>query len=310
MQFTLAEVLGALEKAAPFIPATSLSTRWRFGEHSSRFLSDGHDFYQIREYDPEKDALAQILWDSRQPDGRVYVREARAAKEFTVIILADLSASICFSAGYPYKLRMLLETIGNLGLTCFHGQDPLGFIGFTDQIIFSEPPRVSQSQVYYCLERLYDFFQTAARDETLKKNLGAGTDFSQALDFFSRQYGHRRCFLIVISDFIGFSLEENRSFLKDLLAQHEAVFLFLDDPAEFTQAGRWGYIRMENIETGEQFSIAAKKFRRQGQKVRQERKRLRETLRDFNIDSMVLEYGKHHRRLWRFLTTRRESGRL
>ena len=307
MQFAIEDIFSSIQRSANKIPAGTLSARLRFGEHKSDFRDQGYDFYQIREYDPERDSVSQIQWSSFDPDGTVYVREAKITKEFVVIVMADLSSSMAFSAGYPCKIRLLLETIGSIGLTCFHGQDPMGLIGFADNVIFDEPPRVGENNTYYLLEKLYDYFETMFK-ELSEGQPGRGTDFPEALDFFAKRYGNKRCFVVVVSDFIGCENLIDSPILQDITSQHEAVFLFLDDPNEFKIKSPWGFLRTRDVESGKIGTVSLRRFQQSGRITRMFRKRLREELGSAEVDSVVLEPGKIDR-LARFFQTRQEKFR-
>ncbi|MBI2065103.1 MAG: hypothetical protein HYT62_03575, partial [Candidatus Yanofskybacteria bacterium] len=279
----------------------------KFGEHRSLFRGDGHDFDRISEYDPQVHSLSQVDWRSMDFKKRVYVRESRVTKDFPVVIAADLSASMLFGVESQNKERMLLESMGNIGLACYHAQDPMGFIGFSEDIIFDEEPRVGEGHLYYLLGETYKFFEGLTEDGRGKLNRHA-TNFYNAFDFFLRKYVGKQCLLIVISDFIGVEEIVRSPILQDISSQHEVIFVFLDDPLEFAVNRGPGSIRIENIESGEQLVVTRRKYRQIGLDIRNARKKMRERdLKELRIDSVVLEYGKHFERLFRFLIARDES---
>lgn len=310
MEFTLNDVFSSIHKTANALPIGNPAHRIRFGEHPSRFMGHGPDFYQIVEYDHEKHTVNQIQWHLTDPYGTVFVREAKVTKDFETIILGDLSASMMF------KLRLFFETLGNIGLTCSHAQDPMGFIGFADNIIFNERPKVGEDQVYYLLEKLYKFFEDIEKDgrgPIIRK----GTNYQRIFEYVAAKYLNKHCFIIVLSDFIGAEEFFDSQILKDVASQHEVVFLFLDDPSEF-KVTSWlsrrlkigfGYLRLSNIETGGKVTISLRKYIKIGKQIREKRKEARNRLRDARIDSMVLEYtknGKHFERLYRFWLQRQD----
>lgn len=302
MKFTLEDIFSSIDRAANALPITLSSKRVRFGEHSSIFKGRGSDFYQIVEYDPEEHEVDQIQWHLTDPNGTVYVREAKITKDFPVVVMGDLSSSMLF------KLRLLFETIGNVGLTCSYAQDPMGFIGFARDIIFDEMPRIGEGAVDNLLEDLYCFFDGLEKDS--KGSLAGGTDFTKAFEFFSSRYADKQCFLVVISDFIGAEEFVRSQLLKDVASEHETVFLFLDNPAEFGVLN-WlrGYLRLRGVETGKSRIVSVRNMRELEQSIRAERKRIREYLNDIGIGEMVLEYsskGKHYERLVRFFLERQE----
>lgn len=310
MEFALSDIYPSIHKAINTLPIGSPASRVRFGEHSSKFKGQGPDFYQITEYNPEEHTIDQIQWHLTDPDGTIYVREAKITKDFEVVVMGDISLSMMF------KLRLLLESIGNIGLTCSHAQDPMGFIGFSEDIIFDERPRVGEDAVYYLLSELYKFFEGLENDgKGFREN--QETNFKRAFEFFSSRFANKHCFLIVISDFIGAEDFFKSQLLKDTANRHEMVCLFLDNPAEFNIQSLlgnlfqrlFGRLRMTDIETGKERSVSFDKMKKLEQKLRSDRKKIRDDIGDIGIDSMVLEYsksGKHYERLYRFFLERQE----
>ena len=309
IRFSLADIFSSIERLENIIPVEGLSDRIRFGEHKSLYKSDGYDFDQVREYDPQEDSIFDIMWNFVGSDGKLYVRKARATKEFVAVIMADLSTSMASGVGHQAKERMLLESVGNIGMTCSHGQDPMGLVGFAEDIIFDEEPRLGSEHVDYLIEEMYNFFQTISSD-------GKGgidrrkTDFYKAFSFFSERYVNNRCFLVVISDFIGAEEIVDSQILKDIASYHEVVFVFLDDPAELRLTKGPGYIRQEDIETGQEYVVQRSKLAELELELRQRRKEMKNALGNMGIDSMVLEYGKNFQRLLRLFMARQESFRV
>lgn len=309
MTFTLDDIFSSIYKVANTLPIEDFSRNMRFGEHRSQFRGDGHDFDRVVEYDPQVHSLSQVDWRSVDYRRRVYVRESRITKDFPVVVMADMSTSMLFGVDAQHKERMLLECMGDIGLSCYHAQDPMGFIGFAEDIIFDEEPRVGEGQLYYLIGEVYNFFDGLKEDGKgkLSKNI---TNFHNAFDFFARKYANKQCLLIVISDFIGIEEVVESPVLRDVANQHEVVFVFLDDPLEFTINQGPGSIRIENIEGGEQLVVARRNLNKIGTDIRRARKKMREeNLKELRIDSIVLEYGKHFQRLYRFFIGREESFR-
>ena len=304
MDFTVEDIFSGIERASNYIPVESLSTRFRFGEHKSGFRDQGRDFYQIREYDPEIDSVADILWHLREQGRKVYVREAKITKEFAGIVLADLSASMI------YKSRLLLETIGNIGLTFFHGQDPMGLIGFSEDIIVDEEPRVGESNIYYLLNQLYGHFDRLFMEKP-KKLKSHTTDLAKAFDFFLRRYSQKQCLVIVVSDFVGCKEIIDSPLLHDIASQNEIMFIFLDNPEEFKMRLPMGYLKRADVEKGGAEFVSVRKMLQKAKRDRISRKQFRNELWGrLGIGSTVLEYGKHFDRLYRFFLAREEAFRI
>lgn len=309
MTFTLDDIFSNMYRVADTLPVEDFSRSTKFGEHRSQFRGDGHDFDRVVEYDPQIHSLSQIDWRSMDYKRRVYVRESRVTKDFPVVLMGDMSISMLFGVDAQHKKRMFLEVMGDIGLACYHAQDPMGFIGFAEDIIFDEEPRVGEAQLYYLIGETYNFFEGITEDGRGK--LGKSiTNFHNAFDFFSRKYANKQCLLIVVSDFIGVEDIVKSPVLQDVANQHEVVFVFLDDPLEFTINQGPGSLRIENIEDGEQLIVSRRNLSKIGADIRRARKKMREeNLKELRVDSIVLEYGKHFQRLYRFFIGREESFR-
>lgn len=305
MTFTLEDVFSSIFRVADTLPMDSLSKSFRFGEHKSQFRGDGYDFDRITEYDPQVHSISQIDWRFMARD-KVFVREFRVTKDFPVVVMADLSTSISAGpADRQHKERMILETFGDMGLACFHAQDPVGLIGFAEDVVFHQPPKVSEDNIFYMIEELYKFFDGLSSDGKEKLDRRQ-TDFYNAFDFLMKMYANIKCLVIVVSDFIGLENLPDTRMLEDVSAQHETVFVFLDDPREFDAGRGLGYVRMKDIESAEQAVVAKRKMQELKTAIRRKRKESREKLREIGVDSVVLEYGKHFQRLCKFFINRQE----
>ena len=301
--FTFNDILSALTHIRGGIPAARLSTRVRLAEHRSVFFGPSYDFYDVQEYDSERDLPNQIIPSLVGPNDEIYARKCVEYHEVKNIILADLSSSI--DAGLDFiKRRLLLETIGYIGLTGARYQDLIGLAGFTDRIVFNLPARCGQNNFYHLLKTVYDLLAERGLDD--KKTPKHKTDFFAAFDFVRRSL-NRRCFIPMISDFIGLEKVVSSSLLRTVASKHDMIFVFLDDPQELVSAGGIGYIRTGDIEEGRQRIVSRSKLAGEEKEIRAQRRELRKELRGLGIQSVVLEYGKHFNRLFRFFERRRKT---
>lgn len=301
--FSFNDIQSALTHIRGGIPAVRLSTRVRLAEHRSVFFGPSYDFFDIQEYDPERDPPNQIIQSLVGPDDEIYARKCIEYHEVKNIFLADLSSSV--DAGLDFiKRRLLLETIGYIGLTGARYQDPIGLAGFTDRVVLNLPARCGQNNFYYLLRTVYNFLAERGLDD--KKTPKHKTDFFAAFDFVRRSF-NRRCFISVVSDFVGFEKAISSPLLRTVASKHEMVFVFLDNPHELISAGGIGYIRMKDVEGGRQRIVSRSKLAKEEKEIRAKRKELRRELRGLGIQSVVLEYGKHFNRLFRFFERRHKT---
>ena len=299
--FVFNDILSALTHIRGGLPVTRLSTRVRLAEHKSIFFGQG-DFHDIQEYNPERDMPNQIIPYLVGPDDEIYSRKCVEDHEIKAIFLADLSSSI--DAGLNFiKRRLLLETIGYVGLTGARYQDPIGLAGFTDKIVLNLPARCGQNNFIHLLLSVYDFL--AKRDPDNKKTPKQKTDFFAALDLIKYSF-NKRCFITLVSDFVGFEKVISSSLLRTTASRHEVVFIFLDDPLELISAGGIGYIRRQDIEGGKPRVVSRSKLAEDEKNIRAKRDELRRELKGLKIQSVVVEYGKHSNRLFRLFEKRRK----
>jgi len=305
--FEFSDIVSALTHIRGGIPAGRLSTRIRLAEHKSAFFGPSYDLFDIQEYDPERDPPNQIISSLVGEDEDViYARKCVEHHEVRIVFLVDLSSSIDAGVNFSKK-RLLLESMGYIGVTGARYQDPIGMVGFTDKIVLNQPARCGVNNFYHLLGTLYGFL--AESDPSKKTYSRRGTDFSAALEFLRRSFD-KPCLVPMISDFVGFEKIVQSPLLKTVASRHELLFIFLDDPKEFWAGKGAGYIRMEDIEDGGRVVVSRRKMVELEKEIRQNRKQLRVDLKRMGIDSVVLEYGKHFNRLHRFFLARHKYFRV
>lgn len=310
-EFNFNDVLSALTHIKSGIPLKRLTSRIRLGEHRSLFFGPSHNLYDIKEFDPECDPPNMIVDIPGGDEGVVYARRCIEEHEVKINFLIDLSASMYAGFG-ANKRKLLLEAIGFIGVTGIRYGDPVGLVGFTDKVVLNLTPKCGANNFYHFLKVVYEYLEK--NDPLITRGLKSRTDFFAALDFVRRSF-NRPCFIPVISDFVDFEKVASSSLLRAVAAKHEMIFIFLDEPSEFINAGGLGQIRMEDAEKGNQFLVSRKKVYQVEKDLRQKRYRLRENLGKMGIDSIVLEYDpnrktRHYNRLYKFFLKRQKQARL
>lgn len=303
--FRFNDILSALDHIKGGIPIQRLTGRIKLGEHRSLYFGPSYNLYDIKEFDPESDPPSMIVEVPGGDEDVIYARRCIEDHEVKVNFLVDLSSSIDIGV-YAYKRRMLLEAIGFIGATGIRYQDPVGLVGFTDKIILNLKPKSGKMNFYYMLKVVYDFLEK--NDPDKRKIQARKTDFFAALDFI-RRYFDKPCFVPVISDFVGFEEVVKSRLFRVVASKHEFMFIFLDDPQEQYSGKGFGYIVTKDIETGRRSIVSRRKMVEIEKKIRLRRKSLRRELRKMGIQSVVLEYGKHFKRLRRFFMARRKYSR-
>lgn len=230
--------------------------------------------------------------DSQTP----LVREAIKTKEVVIIFVVDLSSSMTFALNPVNKQRLLLETLGVIGLTAAHDQDRIGLIGITDTVVIYEPPRTGRSRVYYLLKKVYDFMD-ATSGQT--KN----TSIPVALSTIKHKFT-KSCIVFLISDFVDDEHSADSPLLKIVAARHELTIIILHDPQEFPVKGS-GYIRTRNPESGKISVVPLSALSKTGREIETRHEAMQESLRRIGVGSLRLSCGDGFETLSTFFETRR-----
>ncbi len=286
------------------VKAKKKATSIHYGEHKSGFKGSGYDIVGVDEW-RQGQPLKDIAWSlslSTFPD-KLFRIERMEPKELRTLLVLDLSYSTLFQISQTSnKAMLLLDLIGNLGLTRANVRDPVGLLGFSDQIELYMKPRLGASQVFHMAQKIFEKLQLEREFPSRRK-----ADFSVAIDFLvSRlKMGHS---VIVISDFVDFvnnpeSIDYKR--LRMLASKHDMMMLILDDPKEFQVKSRLGYIRISDMETGKQTVISARKAGAIRRRIEEAHEDIQYQLKHkCGIDSVVLTPENHTDALGEFLIAR------
>ena len=298
------EVFARFRDIKHSIKAKKKATSIHYGEHKSAFKGSGYDIVGVDEW-RQGQPLKDIAWtlSLRTYPRKLFRIERMEPKELRTLLVVDLSYSTLFQISQESnKALLLLELIGNIGLTRANIRDPVGLLGFSDRIELYMKPRLGSSQVFHMAQKI---FEKLALEREFPSRRGA--DFSIALDFMMARLktGHS---VVLISDMVDFvndpdAIDYKR--LRTLGAKHDMIVLILDDPEEYEVKSRLGYIRISDMETGRQTVISARKagaIRRQIEEAHADvQYRLKHQC---GIDSAVLTPQNHVDELAKFLVSR------
>ena len=224
-------------------------------------------------------------------------------KELRTLLVVDLSYSTLFQISQESnKALLLLDLIGNIGLTRANVRDPVGLLAFSDQIEMFVKPRLGTSQVFYMAQQIFEKLRFEREFPSRRQ-----AEFSVPLKFMASRLKARHS-IIVLSDMVDLLNEpESIDFklLRMLASKHDMMFFFLDDPDEFKVRSRLGYIRISDMETGKQTVISARKANAIRKKIEKSRSSLQYALKHrCGIDSVVLTPENHTEELPKLLIAR------
>ncbi|RMF71899.1 MAG: DUF58 domain-containing protein [Alphaproteobacteria bacterium] len=190
------------------------------GTALSRRAGHGLDFHELRPYQPGDD-VRHLDWNATARLGVPQVRRYREEHGRNILILADLSRSLV-----PPAFDMLQELVTLLVFAALAQRDRVGLCAFADRLLWSQPPRGSETAGWRLLHRLRQSRPT-----------GKKTDLSPALEAAGRLL-RRPGMLLLLTD--GY-LPWPQQLLRRLAARHDFVVLLLR-PEGLTRLpnGLWG----------------------------------------------------------------------
>ena len=280
------------------------STSIHYGEHKSGFKGSGYDIVGVEQWRPGQ-PLKDIAWNIslRTYPEKLFKIERMEPKELRTLLVVDLSYSTLFQIKQESnKALLLLDLLGNIGLTRANLRDPVGLLGFSDQIEMFLKPKLGSSQVFYMAKQIFEKLDLQREFPTRR-----GADFSVPFKFMASRLKMRHS-IIVISDVVDM-LNDHASIdfklLRMLGSKHDMMFFILDDPEEFRVRSPLGYIRISDMETGKQTVISARKSGVIRRKIEESRAALQYALKHrCGIDSVVLTPDGHAQELPKFLMSR------
>ena len=280
------------------------STSIHYGEHKSGFKGSGYDIVGVEQWRPGQ-PLKDIAWNIslRTYPEKLFKIERMEPKELRTLLVVDLSYSTLFQIKQESnKALLLLDLLGNIGLTRANLRDPVGLLGFSDQIEMFLKPKLGSSQVFYMAKQIFEKLALQREFPTRR-----GADFSVPFKFMASRLKMRHS-IIVISDVVDM-LNDHASIdfrlLRMLGSKHDMMFFILDDPEEFRVRSPLGYIRISDMETGKQTVISARKAGVIRRKIEESRAALQYALKHrCGIDSVVLTPDGHAQELPKFLISR------
>ena len=298
------EVFARFRDIKHSIKAKKKATSIHYGEHKSAFKGSGYDIVGVDEW-RQGQPLKDIAWSLslKTYPRRLFRIERMEPKELRTLLVVDLSYSTLFQISRESnKAILLLELIGNIGLTRANIRDPVGLLGFSDRIELYMKPRLGSPQVFHMAHKIFEKLELEREFPSRRR-----ADFSIALDFMMARLktGHS---VVLISDLVDFvndpdAIDYKR--LRTLAAKHDMMLLILDDPEEYEVRSRLGYIRISDMETGRQTVISARKAGTIRRQIEEAHADVQYRLKHLcGIDSAVLTPSNHADELAKFLVSR------
>lgn len=215
----------------------------RVGAYQSPLRGPGFDFDEHQQYRPGDD-VRRIDWNVTARMNAPFVRHTHAERELNVMIAMDVSPSMALgTSGYSKKEVMTFIT-GSLLFSALSDQINTGFVAFADRVLLETPPRRTRAAAWAVLDEAWKLAPRTRRTallpvvERLLKTL------------------KRMSVIFLVSDFMTdedlFASKE----LAMLADRHDVIAVVPEDPAELALPAGSGYVRVRDVETGREVSVA------------------------------------------------------
>jgi len=208
------------------------------GRYLSTFKGRGMTFTEVREYQPG-DEVRTIDWNVTARMNAPYVKRFAEERELTIILAVDNSASLKFGTVGKSKHALAAELGALLAFAALRNSDKVGLLLFGSAVDRYVPPRKNRLHALRIL-----------RDMLVLKPGAGGTDLGGALAFLNRVQ-RKKAVVFVFSDFLAENYEKQLGVTQ---RRHDTVAFVLEDPRE-RELPPSGWLRLEDLETGEQMTI-------------------------------------------------------
>lgn len=187
------------------------------GEYASVSKGRSMDFDDLRLYNPGDD-IKDIDWKATARNGQILIRRYVAIRKYNILLVVDTGRTMAATAPTGESKRDIsVMTAGVIASVAQKHGDLVGLVAGDNKHIARLPMKDSRPHV----ERILQFINTQTTLEAPQSNL------ANLLEYVRRTI-KRRMMLIIISDNIQFAGAEEQ-LLKRLQAQHELMFIALDD---------------------------------------------------------------------------------
>jgi uncharacterized protein (DUF58 family) len=203
------------------------------GAYRSAFHGSGLDFAEVRAYQPGDD-VRHLHPQVTARAGVPFVKRYAEERERTVLLAADLSASLDFGSRGTTKREVAAELAALVAFAAVANRDRVGLVLFSDRVERYVPPGGGPRHA-----------QRVVRDVLAHAPAGRGTDLAGALAFLLR-VARRRATAFVLSDFRAAGAGPA---LRLAGRRHDLVAVRVSDPLEEALPDA-GLVQFADAETG------------------------------------------------------------
>lgn len=198
------------------IRSKGLSNHLFSGEYHTAFKGRGMSFSEVREYQFGDD-VRTIDWNVTARLNHPYVKVFEEEREFTVMLLIDISQSALFGTNTRFKRDLITEISATLSFSAINNNDKVGVIFYSNKVEKFIPPKKGRSHILRIIRELLELEPTEN-----------GTNLSEALRFLNNVM-KKKAIVFILSDFIDGGYQDALSIAR---RRHDVAGIHVYDPWE------------------------------------------------------------------------------
>lgn len=210
------------------------------GNHISQMKGHGYDFWDHKKYEFGDDTR-KIDWNATARMGYTLIKNTHDEKDIDIFVIADLSNSMEYVTGSYSKKEILLYITAMLAYSALSDHMRMGFLGFTDQVEIEIAPKKSRGHLWNVLNQVWDY----------QPGRHAQTRVLPVLERLRRCLS-RMSIIFLVSDFFFQENMFEQIVFRQIASKNDLIPIVLNDPFESKLPEGMGYLRLRDLETGQQ----------------------------------------------------------
>jgi uncharacterized protein (DUF58 family) len=227
------------------------------------------------------DDVRRIDWNVTARLGRPYVRQTHAERELDIVMAIDVSRSMDLGSGGYTKKEVSTFVTASLLFSAGSDNISAGFLAFAERVHAWAPPRRASGRAWRVLEEIWSL-EAGGRRTAL---LPAVRQLAAQLKTMS--------VVALVSDFITPEDVFGSAELRMLAKAHDVIAIVIEDPADTSLPPGTGYVRMRDVENGEEVVVSLNEHTRRAyaEAIERRRRALRDASYRLGMDLVFVPSG-------------------
>jgi len=227
------------------------------GGYLASVKGKGLDFDSFREYSPFDDA-SRIDWKASVRAQKLLVREFREERNIEVMIVLDVSSSMCYASTPPQsKAEYAAEVASAVVFGILRAGDSVGLLMYSDHAASELKPNSGLKQYYNILRQIIN-----------PQYYEGKFDFKGLMDYLNRKF-KKGTVIIFISDFIGIG-NNWQDMIRVACKKFEMIGICVRDPMDNWLPEGVGKVVVSDPFSGQQLMFDSDQIRARYEKINRE----------------------------------------